>query len=158
MQKLATILLLFICFSCAHDDSLTEEYPNLASDSKTIEQGLSSIGVKKEVSVAVQNTNNSGYQIMVLHNSLSALGANIVTINDNLVDSEISLIADKNCAYGVFENVTQLEKIIEKIKEVPQLKTIILIEKFSDADVVSAKKAGITVYNFDELILLGKNI
>ncbi len=118
---------------------------------------LKSIGVKKGDNVSFISDNRREWLIIDL--AILSIGACDVPRGCDSLGKELSfIISYSDCKYGVFENYTQIKKIIDKKDECPLLKTVILIDHADDEGEKLIREAGYTLYYFDELLSKGFDI
>ncbi len=114
---------------------------------------LSKLGVKKGSNVALISDNRREWLITDL--AIQTLGGADVPRGCDSMGNEIRFIIDfADCEFGFFENVRQLEKVLEKPAETPKLKTAILFDK-PEAEPADCPFA---ILYFDDLLAEGKNI
>lgn len=118
---------------------------------------LKKLGIKKGTNVGLMADNRREW--LVTDFALLSLGAIDVPRGCDSMGIEMRFILNfAECEYCFFENSKQLEKVLEKIEEVPTLKTAILFDYFEDATVKSAKEKGLQVINYHFLESEGVNI
>lgn len=89
--------------------------------------------------------------------ALLFLGAADVPRGCDSLGNEIRFIINfADCEFGIFENVKQFNKVLEKVDEVPLLKTAIIIEPFEESELAS--KTSIKLLTFDEVLANGAQI
>ena len=114
---------------------------------------LSKLGVKKGSNVALISDNRREWLITDL--AIQSLGGADVPRGCDSMGNEIRFIIDfADCEVGFFENVRQLEKVLEKPAETPKLKIAILFDKpeHEPAD------CPFQILYFDEVLQNGKSI
>ena len=125
-------------------------YSEFYEKTLVLASALKEIGVKKGDHVGVISENRSEW--LLIDQALAALRAANVPRGVDVTKRELQYILDfADCETVFVENVTQLDKIIQVLLEVPKLKNIILL----DGDVKSVE--GINTYNFDDFYILGVN-
>ncbi|EID85937.1 Long-chain acyl-CoA synthetase (AMP-forming) [Treponema sp. JC4] len=118
---------------------------------------LRSIGVKRGDNIALMSDNRREWFIMDY--AILCLGAADVPRGCDSMGTEMRFITSfADCVTGVFENEKQLGKILEKIEEVPLLKTVILFDHMSQEGESRASEAGLTVFYFEDLMKKGLEI
>ena len=118
---------------------------------------LRSIGVKRGDNIALMSDNRREWFIMDY--AILSLGAADVPRGCDSMGTEMRFITSfADCVTGVFENEKQLGKILEKIEEVPLLKTVILFDPMSPEGESRASEAGLTVFYFKDLMKKGLDI
>ena len=118
---------------------------------------LRSIGVKRGDNIALMSDNRREWFIMDY--AILSLGAADVPRGCDSMGTEMRFITSfADCVTGVFENEKQLGKILEKIEEVPLLKTVILFYPMSTEGESRASEAGLTVFYFKDLMKKGLDI
>lgn len=116
---------------------------------------MRNLGVHRGSNVALISDNRPEWLWTDL--ALQALGAADVPRGCDSLGNEIRfIISFADCEVGVFENVKQLNKVLEKQEEVPLLKTAIVFEKFQESEL--AAKTKIKIIDFRALMDEGKNI
>ncbi|MBQ7158018.1 MAG: long-chain fatty acid--CoA ligase [Treponema sp.] len=111
---------------------------------------LKKMGVKKGDHVGLISDNRREW--LITDYALLALGAADVPCGCDSMGVEIRFILDyADCKISFFENARQLQKVLEKVEEVPQLKTAILYEHPDEKTIQQAKDAGIEVINYSLL-------
>ena len=111
---------------------------------------LKKMGVKKGDHVGLISDNRREW--LITDYALLALGAADVPRGCDSMGMEIRFILDfADCKISFFENARQLQKVLEKVAEVPQLKTAILYEHPDEKTLSQAKEAGIEVINYSLL-------
>ena len=114
---------------------------------------LSKLGVKKGSNVALISDNRREWLITDL--AIQSLGGADVPRGCDSMGNEIRFIIDfADCEFAFFENVRQLEKVLEKAEETPKLKTAILFDK-PEAEPANCP---FQILYFDDLLAEGKNI
>lgn len=111
---------------------------------------LKKMGVKKGDHIGLISDNRREW--LITDYALLALGAADVPRGCDSMGMEIRFILHfADCRISFFENARQLQKVLEKIEEVPLLKTAILYEHPDEKTVAQAKEAGIEVINYSLL-------
>ncbi len=117
--------------------------------------GLESIGIKRGDNVAFISDNRREWFISDL--AILSLGAIDVPRGCDSMSTEIRfIISFSDCQFGIFENCKQLEKVFEKYEECSMLKTVILFDDDNEETIAKAKKLGMTVYSFDDVMKKGE--
>ncbi|MBQ7537339.1 MAG: long-chain fatty acid--CoA ligase [Treponema sp.] len=120
-------------------------------------QALLSIGVKRGDNIALMSDNRREW--FITDYAILCLGSADVPRGCDSMGTEMRFItAYADCKFGFFENERQLCKILEKIEEVPLLKTVILFDKMTAEVEERAKNAGLTFYYFEDLLEKGRAI
>ncbi len=108
---------------------------------------LKKLGIKKGDHVGLISDNRREW--LITDYALLTLGAADVPRGCDSMGVEIRFILNfADCKYSFFENGRQLEKVLDKIEEVPELKTAILFDYPAESLVNKAKEAGIEVINY----------
>ncbi|MGI5172032.1 long-chain fatty acid--CoA ligase [Treponema sp. OMZ 840] len=116
---------------------------------------LKDIGITKGTHVALISDNRREW--LITDFALLSLGAVDVPRGCDSTANELHyIISFADCTYGVFENMHQLNKVLNKIPQF--LKTVILFEKASKDDVEKVEALGLKLYDFHSLMKRGKNI
>ena len=111
---------------------------------------LKKMGVKKGDHVGLISDNRREW--LITDYALLSLGAADVPRGCDSMGVEIRFILNyADCRISFFENARQLQKVLEKVEEVPQLKTAILYEHPDEKTLAQAKEAGIEVINYSLL-------
>ncbi len=128
-------------------------YSHLYKDVIRFASGLQKIGIKRADNVAFFSDNRREWLIADL--ALLSLGAVDVPRGKDSMPAELRFItAFAGCVFGIFENSRQLEKILEKISDVPLFKTAIVIEEPDEKIRQKAKEAKIELHSFAEIMNL----
>ncbi len=111
---------------------------------------LKKMGVKKGDHIGLISDNRREW--LITDYALLSLGAADVPRGCDSMGVEIRFILNfADCKISFFENARQLQKVLEKIEEVPQLKTAILYDHPDEKTLAQAKEAGIEVINYSLL-------
>lgn len=130
-------------------------YASVYDDVIALSLALRSIGIDRGMNIALISDNRREWLLTDL--AILTLGSADVPRGCDSLGNEIRfIISFSECKYGVFENGRQLKKVLEKSDEVPLMKTAILFDPLSDEEKGMSDKAGITVYNFDDLLEKGR--
>ena len=114
---------------------------------------LSKLGIKKGSNVALISDNRREWLITDL--AIQSLGGADVPRGCDSMGNEIRFIIDfADCEFACFENVRQLEKVLEKAEETPKLKTAILFDKPE----TEPANCPFQILYFDDILQDGKNI
>ena len=106
-------------------------YATVYDEVITFALGLQSVGVEKKSHVALISDNRKEWLISDL--GILTLGAADVPRGTDSTGNELRYIVSfAECTHGVFENMNQLKKVIEKVNEVPLLKTAIIFDDFTE--------------------------
>ena len=128
-------------------------YARLYKDVIQFAAGLKKLGIRRADNVAFFSDNRREWLIADL--AILSLGAIDVPRGKDSMAAELRFITSfAGCVFGIFENSRQLEKILEKVSDVPLLKTAIIIDKPEEAVTQKAKEAGIEVHSFEEIMNL----
>ncbi|MBR5867329.1 MAG: long-chain fatty acid--CoA ligase, partial [Spirochaetaceae bacterium] len=115
---------------------------------------LKQFGIKRGDHVALISDNRREWLITDM--ALVSLGAADVPRGCDSMGSEIRfIISFSECEAGFFETDRQLCKVLEKVEEVPLLKKVIVYDLVSEETMQIAEKAGIKVYSYAELEVMG---
>ncbi|MGI5057717.1 AMP-dependent synthetase/ligase [Treponema pectinovorum] len=118
---------------------------------------LKKLGIKRGDHVGFISDNRREW--LISDYALLCLGAVDVPRGCDSMGVEIRFILNfAECKYSFFENGRQLEKVLEKVEEVPLLKTAILFDYPEQELVEKAKACGIEVVNFHFLESSGVEI
>lgn len=116
---------------------------------------MRTIGIHRGSNVALISDNRAEWLWTDL--SLLSLGAADVPRGCDSLGNEIRfIISFADCEVGFFENVKQLNKVLEKQEEVPLLKTAVIFEAFNESEL--AAKTSIKIINFNDLVDEGKKL
>ncbi len=114
---------------------------------------LSKLGVKKGSNVGLISDNRREWLITDL--AIQSLGGADVPRGCDSMGTEIRFIIDfADCEFAVFENLRQLEKILEKSSDTPKLKKVILFDKPEK----EPENCPFEILYFDALMQDGKKI
>lgn len=128
-------------------------YAQLYKDVIQFAAGLKKLGIRRADNVAFFSDNRREWLIADL--AILSLGAIDVPRGKDSMAAELRFITSfAGCVFGIFENSRQLEKILEKVSEVPLFKTAIVIETPDETIKKKASEAGIEVHSFDEIMNL----
>lgn len=128
-------------------------YAQLYKDVIQFAAGLKKLGIRRADNVAFFSDNRREWLIADL--AILSLGAIDVPRGKDSMAAELRFITSfAGCVFGIFENSRQLEKILEKVSEVPLFKTAIVIETPDETIKQKASEAGIEVHSFDEIMNL----
>lgn len=131
-------------------------YASFYDDMIAFSLALRSIGVNRGMNIAVISDNRREWLITDL--AIQTLGSADVPRGCDSLGNEIRfIISFSECQFGIFENGRQLKKVLEKVEEVPLMKTAILFDPLNDEEKTLAEKTGIAIYTFDELLEKGKD-
>jgi len=115
------------------------------------------IGIKKGDKVALISENRREWLLADM--GIATLGAADVPRGNDSLGNEIRyIISFAECSFGIFETKHQFEKVLEKIEEVPLMKSAILFEDFSLEIEEKAKRLGIQLYDFQLLLKRGSEL
>ena len=111
---------------------------------------LKKLGVKKGSHVGLISDNRREW--LITDFALLSLGACDVPRGCDSMGVEIRFILNfADCEISVFENARQLEKVLEKLDECPNLKTAVLFDYDNHEIIEKAEAAGIHVVNYHYL-------
>jgi len=117
--------------------------------------GFLELGVKRGDHVGLISDNRKEW--LVTDIALLSIGAADVPRGCDSTDREISYILGfSDCRISVAENRKQAEKILAKKAEMPLLAQLVLYDPADDALRSEAKALGVVVYDFAEVMALGK--
>lgn len=118
---------------------------------------LRKIGIKKGDRVGMMSDNRREW--LICDYALLSLGACDVPRGCDSMGVEMRFILNyADCEYSFFENGKQLEKVLEKIEEVPNLKTVILFDHADEKILNDAKSKGLEVFYYSALESEGSQI
>ena len=117
---------------------------------------LKELGITKGTHTALISDNRREW--LIADFALLSLGAVDVPRGCDSTATELHyIISFADCTFGIFENMIQLNKLLEK--SVPRaLKTVILFDDASEADKDRALSYGLRLYDFRSLMKRGKEI
>ena len=117
---------------------------------------LKELGITKGTHTALISDNRREW--LIADFALLSLGAVDVPRGCDSTATELHyIISFADCTFGIFENMIQLNKLLEK--PVPHaLKTVILFDDASEADKDRALSFGLRLYDFRSLMKRGKEI
>ncbi len=132
-------------------------YKKVYDEVLTFALALQSIGIKKGAHVGLISDNRKEWLITDL--AILSLAAADVPRGTDSTGTEIRYILSfSECTHSIFENMTQFEKVLEKIKEVPKLKSAIIYDGWTEENAKKAKKAGIELFSYEQLMKKGLEI
>ncbi len=121
----------------------------------TVGAGLLDIGVKRADRIGLISDNRKEWSFFDM--GLLSIGAIDVPRGSDTSESDLSYILSfSECEICAVENEVLLLRIISLKKNMPKLKTFICFEQPQESALEEAKKAGFTVYTFDEIVSFGK--
>ena len=116
---------------------------------------LRKIGVKRGSNVALISDNRKEWLWTDL--AVLSLGAADVPRGCDSMGNEIRFIINfADCEIGFFENARQLEKVLENVKEVPNLKQAYIFDDVDDDMMKKFKASKIKVGQFEDLLKEGQ--
>ena len=108
------------------------------------------LGIEKGSNVALISDNRREW--LLTDYALLSIGAADVPRGCDSMGNEIRfIISYADCKVGFFETGHQLEKVLEKIDEVPLLKTVVIYEPIAQEIEKKAADCGLKVIHFSEL-------
>lgn len=111
---------------------------------------LKKLGIKKGDHVGMMSDNRREW--LISDYALLSLGAADVPRGCDSMGVEMRFILNfAECKYSFFENAKQLQKVLEKIEECPNLKTAILFDHADEKTLQDAKEKGIEVIYYSTL-------
>ncbi len=132
-------------------------YKQMYDSVLTLALAFKSIGMEKGSHVALISDNRKEW--LITDFAILSLAAADVPRGTDSTGTEIRyIISFSECTHGIFENMTQFEKVLDGIKEVPLLKVAVLFDGWSEENAAKAKKAGITLYSYAQLMEKGQEI
>ncbi|QTQ14137.1 long-chain fatty acid--CoA ligase [Treponema parvum] len=148
MQECPDVVLQYV----KNDDKKYDTYTYRRVYTRVVELAavLKKFGIKRGDRVGLISDNRREWLVTDL--ALLSLGAADVPRGCDSMGSEIRFILSYvECAVCFFENARQLQKVLEKIEEVPLLKDAVLFDS-ADAEIKSlAEEKGIRVHKFIDL-------
>ncbi len=115
------------------------------------------LGIKKGDRVGLMSDNRREW--LICDYALLSLGAIDVPRGCDSMGIEMRFILNfAECEFSIFENARQLEKVLEKIDEVPLLKTAILFDHPDEKTKQEAKEKGIEIVYYSTLESEGSQI
>lgn len=118
---------------------------------------LQTIGVKRGENIAIISDNRREWLISDL--AIQSLGCADVPRGCDSMGTEIRFIIDfADCEYAIFENYRQLNKVLEKVEEVSNLKTVILYDHPSEKEEKELLENHFQLLYFDEMLNKGECI
>lgn len=118
---------------------------------------LKKLGIKKGDHVGLMSDNRREW--LIADYALLSLGAADVPRGCDSMGIEMRFILNfADCKFSFFENGRQLQKILENVEEVPNLKTAILFDHIDDKTMAEAKEKGIEVIYYSILESEGNQI
>ena len=117
---------------------------------------LKELGITKGTHTALISDNRREW--LIADFALLSLGAVDVPRGCDSTATELHyIISFADCTFGIFENMIQLNKVLEKSVP-PALKTVILFDDATEADKNRALSYGLRLYDFRSLMKRGKEI
>ncbi|OJF76070.1 MAG: long-chain fatty acid--CoA ligase [Treponema sp. CETP13] len=133
--------------------SFKEVYKNIIE----IAAAFQEIGIKKDDKVAIISENRREWLLADM--GIASLGAcDVPRGNDSLGNEIRYIISFSECTYGIFETPHQFEKVLEKVEEIPLMKTAILFSGFNSEIKEKAAKVNIQLFDFNSLMERGKEL
>ena len=118
---------------------------------------LRSLGVHRQSNVALISDNRREWLISDI--AIQSLGGADVPRGCDSLGKEIRfIISFADCEYAIFENIRQLQKVVEAEEEVPALKVAILFDKPTEAELETVKGTKIKVLNFEDVLADGMKL
>ncbi len=115
------------------------------------------LGIKKGDRVGLMSDNRREW--LICDYALLSLGAIDVPRGCDSMGIEMRFILNfAECEFSIFENARQLQKVLEKIEEVPLLKTAILFDHPDEKTKQEAKEKGIEIVYYSTLESEGSQI
>ena len=115
------------------------------------------LGIKKGDRVGLMSDNRREW--LICDYALLSLGAIDVPRGCDSMGVEMRFILNfAECEFSIFENARQLQKVLEKIEEVPLLKTAILFDHPDEKTKQEAKEKGIEIVYYSTLESEGSQI
>ncbi len=131
-------------------------YQSVYDDVLALAAKFKKIGIAKDSNVALISDNCRPW--LLTDYALLSIGASDVPRGCDSMGNEIRfIISFADCKFGIFENGTQLEKVLEKIDEVPELKTVIIFQKMKEETEKKAESCGLRYYYFDDFLENARN-
>ncbi len=111
---------------------------------------LHKMGIRRGDHVGLMSDNRREW--LIIDMALLCLGAADVPRGCDSMGVEMRFILNfADCKVSIFENARQLQKVLEKIEEVPSLKTAILFDHADEATAALAKEKEIEIINYSML-------
>ena len=118
---------------------------------------LRELGIKRGNPIGLISDNRREW--MITDFAIMSLGACDVPRGCDSMGKEIRFILNYvKCNFSFFENARQLQKVLEDISEVPNLKVAILFDECDTETIQVANKSGIEVLFFSNLLEEGKSL
>ena len=116
---------------------------------------LRELGIKRGNPIGLISDNRQEW--LVTDFAIMSLGACDVPRGCDSMGKEIRFILNYvKCNFSFFENARQLQKVLEDISEVPNLKVAILFDECDSETIQVANKSGIEVFFYNKLLEEGK--
>ncbi|MCQ2592684.1 MAG: long-chain fatty acid--CoA ligase [Treponema sp.] len=126
-------------------------YKQVYSEIIAFAMALKNIGIKKGSNIAIMSDNRREW--LITDFAIQTLGCADVPRGCDSLGSEIRFILSfADCETSFFENEKQILKVLENIKEVPLLKTVILYDHLTEETENKLSENNITLYYFDQLL------
>ena len=118
---------------------------------------LRDLGIKRGNPIGLISDNRREW--LITDFAIMSLGACDVPRGCDSMGKEIRFILNYvKCEFSFFENAKQLQKVLEDISEVPNLKVAILFDECDSGTIKNANKNGIEVFFYNKLLEEGKNL
>ncbi|MBN1519356.1 MAG: long-chain fatty acid--CoA ligase [Spirochaetales bacterium] len=129
-------------------------YRDMANEVATFAAGLLELGVKRGDKVGLISDNRKEWLITDL--AILGLGGADVPRGCDATEQEIAYILSfSSCALTVVENDKQLQKILARRKDLPELKDAILYDAVGDDLAAQAASAGIRLHTYADVYARG---
>ena len=126
-------------------------YQSVYDDFIALAYQFKQMGIEKGSNVALISDNRREW--LLTDYALLSLGAADVPRGCDSMGNEIRfIISFADCKYGVFETGHQLNKVLEKVDEVPLMKTAVVFDPVKDDIKEHAAACGIELIQFEDLL------
>lgn len=130
-------------------------YGELLDQVKMAAAGFHNFGVKREESVGFICDNRQEWAVCDF--ALLSLGAHDVPRGTDIMGGPMAqILGIPECEKAILENEQQLDKLMTIKDDLPQLKTVFLIDTPADEEGARKKAKGIKLHSFEEIMAVGE--
>ena len=129
-------------------------YSQLQEEVATFAAGLAELGMVRGDKVGLIADNRKEWLVSDL--AILGMGAADVPRGCDATEGEITYILSwSECTLTILENDKQLAKVVAHKSELPQLKSVVMMDAPADAASAAAVAAGLTVHTFADVVSKG---